>query len=131
MFCRVCGKSHYAEDNYCTKCGVKIRTGTRVDEPPEDEEPPFAGTLPNGPTGPIPPDQPAQNLHPFDIILPEDGIDLKKSAEDFERQLILQALEKTNWVKNRAASLLGLNRTTLVEKIKKMKIKNQISRDQP
>ena len=49
---------------------------------------------------------------------------LKKAVEDFERQLILQALKKTNWVKNRAASLLGLNRTTLVEKIKKLNIKN-------
>ncbi|SVE18226.1 uncharacterized protein METZ01_LOCUS471080, partial [marine metagenome] len=46
-----------------------------------------------------------------------------KDPEPFERGLILEALEKTNWVKNRAANLLGLNRTTLVEKIKKMNIK--------
>ena len=57
------------------------------------------------------------------VNLPEDGINLKKSVEDFERGLILEALEKTNWVKNRAANLLGLNRTTLVEKIKKMNIR--------
>ena len=124
MFCRVCGQSHHSEDNYCTKCGVKIRTETRVDEPPEDEEPPFAGTVPNGPIETIPPDQPAQYINSVDIILPEGGIYLKKAVEDLERQLILQALEKTNWVKNRAASLLGLNRTTLVEKIKKLNIKN-------
>ncbi|HAX46561.1 MAG TPA: RNA polymerase subunit sigma-54 [Nitrospina sp.] len=58
----------------------------------------------------------------FFMGLPEDGINLKSVVEDFERGLILEALEKTNWVKNKAAGLLQLNRTTLVEKIKKMKI---------
>jgi DNA-binding NtrC family response regulator len=33
--------------------------------------------------------------------------------------LILKALEKTRWNKNKAAQLLRMNRTTLVEKIKK------------
>jgi DNA-binding NtrC family response regulator len=37
----------------------------------------------------------------------------------FEADLIEQALELTHWNKNRAAQLLGLNRTTLIEKIKK------------
>jgi len=36
--------------------------------------------------------------------------------------LILQALNQTNWVKAKAADLLKMNRTTLVEKIKKMKL---------
>jgi transcriptional regulator with GAF, ATPase, and Fis domain len=38
---------------------------------------------------------------------------------EFEKRLITQSLEKSNWVKNRAAKLLNLNRTTLVEKIKR------------
>jgi len=59
----------------------------------------------------------------FFMGLPEGGINLKSAVEDFERSLITEALEKTNWVKNRAAGLLGVNRTTLVEKIKKMNIK--------
>jgi DNA-binding NtrC family response regulator len=59
----------------------------------------------------------------FFIGLPEGGINLKKAVEEFERGLITEALEKTNWVKNKAAGLLELNRTTLVEKIKKMKLK--------
>jgi DNA-binding NtrC family response regulator len=33
--------------------------------------------------------------------------------------LILQALERTGWNKNRAAAVLRMNRTTLVEKLKK------------
>jgi len=39
-----------------------------------------------------------------------------------EKALILQSLEKAHWVKNRAAKLLHLNRTTLVEKIKRYDI---------
>jgi DNA-binding NtrC family response regulator len=37
----------------------------------------------------------------------------------YETALILQALERTGWNKNQAARLLKMNRTTLVEKIKK------------
>jgi len=59
----------------------------------------------------------------FFMGLPEGGINLKHAVEEFERGLILEALEKTNWVKNKAAGLLELNRTTLVEKIKKMNVK--------
>ena len=59
----------------------------------------------------------------FFIGLPEGGINLKNAVEEFERGLITEALDKTNWVKNKAAGLLELNRTTLVEKIKKMGLK--------
>jgi len=56
------------------------------------------------------------------IDIPDEGIDFNKVVSEFEDQLLLQALEKTNWVKNKAAKLLNLNRTTLVEKLKKKKI---------
>ena len=59
----------------------------------------------------------------FFMGLPEEGINLKSAVEEFERGLIIEALEKTNWVKNKAAGLLELNRTTLVEKLKKMNLK--------
>ena len=58
----------------------------------------------------------------FYVGIPEEGINLKKTVEEFEKELLLEALEKTGWVKNKAANLLGLNRTTLVEKLKKLKI---------
>jgi len=54
--------------------------------------------------------------------LPEDGIDLSSTVSEFEKSIIIQALNRSNWVKNRAAKLLNLNRTTLVEKIKKQKL---------
>jgi transcriptional regulator with GAF, ATPase, and Fis domain len=56
------------------------------------------------------------------IDLPDTGIDLSTAVNDFERSIIVQALNKSNWVKNRAAKLLHVNRTTLVEKIKKQKL---------
>jgi DNA-binding NtrC family response regulator len=52
-------------------------------------------------------------------MLPPDGIDLKEAIEAFETALIRQALERVAWNKNRAAALLQMNRTTLVEKLKK------------
>ena len=54
--------------------------------------------------------------------IPADGVPLQKMLSDLERQLIIKALDQAGWVKNQAAQLLQLNRTTLVEKIKKQKI---------
>jgi transcriptional regulator with PAS, ATPase and Fis domain len=80
-------------------------------------------------------------LHEGETILPEDlpeklrienervaqrkldaqggGISFNTAVNEFEKALIISALEKTNWVKNRAAQLLKIKRTTLVEKIKR------------
>jgi transcriptional regulator with PAS, ATPase and Fis domain len=57
--------------------------------------------------------------NPAIIEISEDGICLNSAVTEFEKALILQSLEKTKWVKNKAAKLLHLNRTTLVEKIKR------------
>tara|TARA_B100001093_G_C26806597_1_gene1005765 strand:+ start:615 stop:1604 length:990 start_codon:yes stop_codon:yes gene_type:complete len=54
---------------------------------------------------------------PFD--LPDDGCDLREVLNRLEERLIRQALDRTGWNKNKAASLLRMNRTTLVEKLKK------------
>jgi transcriptional regulator with GAF, ATPase, and Fis domain len=52
----------------------------------------------------------------------EEGISFQTAVSEFEKALILTALEKTNWVKNRAADLLQIKRTTLVEKIKRYQL---------
>ncbi len=54
--------------------------------------------------------------------LPDVGIDLRRAVESFENQLIQQALERTGWNKKQAASLLGINRTTLVEMLKRKRL---------
>ncbi len=53
------------------------------------------------------------------IQIPETGMDFNSAVDAYENELILRALEKTGWNRNQAALLLKLNRTTLVEKIKK------------
>ena len=54
--------------------------------------------------------------------IPSGGLAFNEVVDSFEADLILQALEQTHWNKNRAAQLLGLNRTTLIEKIKKKRL---------
>jgi DNA-binding NtrC family response regulator len=50
---------------------------------------------------------------------PEGGLDLRATVESYENTLIRQALKRTGWNKNQAARLLGINRTTLVEMLKR------------
>jgi DNA-binding NtrC family response regulator len=52
----------------------------------------------------------------------ESGVNMPKIIGNIERTMIQQALELSNGVKARAANLLSINRTTLVEKIKRLKI---------
>jgi len=54
--------------------------------------------------------------------LPSDGIDMKKYLTSIEISLIEQALSKANNVVARAASMLHIRRTTLVEKMRKYEI---------
>jgi DNA-binding NtrC family response regulator len=54
--------------------------------------------------------------------IPEEGLSLETALNEFEKQLILQALNKSGWVKNKAAQLLHMNRTTLIEKIKRQNL---------
>lgn len=51
-----------------------------------------------------------------------EGISLNTAVSEFEKNLIYQSLEKTAWVKNKAAKLLQVKRTTLVEKIKRYEL---------
>ena len=51
--------------------------------------------------------------------LPEEGIELKEYLAELEVNLITQALERYDYIVARAAEILGVRRTTLVEKMKK------------
>ena len=55
--------------------------------------------------------------HP--VASAESSLDLREAISKVERQLIHRALERTGGNRTEAAALLGLNRTTLVEKIRK------------
>jgi len=60
----------------------------------------------------------------IEVRIPKDGIVFEHAVEEYEKKLILQALSETNWVKTKAAKLLNINRTTLIEKMKKKNLHN-------
>jgi sigma-54 dependent transcriptional regulator, flagellar regulatory protein len=53
-------------------------------------------------------------------VLPPVGLDLRAHLLSIERRLVEQALERSNGTVAHAARLLGLRRTTLVEKLRKL-----------
>ncbi|QPJ60823.1 MAG: sigma-54-dependent Fis family transcriptional regulator [Candidatus Nitronauta litoralis] len=114
--------------NFVERMVVLSRSGTLT---PRDLPAKVLGDTPQENWAPheeeVPGDSPAEFLRnnrqqPYFSGLPEEGISLKQVVEEFEKELIVEALDRTDWVKNKAAQVLGLNRTTLVEKLKKMKI---------
>jgi transcriptional regulator with GAF, ATPase, and Fis domain len=62
---------------------------------------------------------------PLAVELPPDGLDFNEAVHTLEVRLISLALERTNGNKKAAARLLNLNRTTLVEKIRKKGLAKQ------
>jgi DNA-binding NtrC family response regulator len=56
------------------------------------------------------------------LDLPLAGVDLRTLLSQLEDRLIGQALARTGGNKNRAAELLGMNRTTLVEKLRRRNV---------
>jgi len=57
-------------------------------------------------------------------IMEKNWPGFNQAVNQFQKNLILQALNQTNWIKAKAATLLKMNRTTLVEKIKKMNLES-------
>jgi transcriptional regulator with PAS, ATPase and Fis domain len=55
------------------------------------------------------------------LSLPEGGLDLGAFMSGIERELIERSLERTQGNKRQAARLLNLKRTTLVEKLKRLR----------
>jgi transcriptional regulator with GAF, ATPase, and Fis domain len=72
-----------------------------------------------------PPDAPSRPTE-----LPEEGIDLNAEIDRIETALILMAMKRAGGVKSKAAALLGLNRTTFLEKLKKKGIELTKTPDQ-
>jgi two-component system response regulator PilR (NtrC family) len=55
------------------------------------------------------------------LDLPEEGLDLARLVAGIEHQLIERSLERTEGHRGRAAELLKMKRTTLVEKLKRFR----------
>jgi DNA-binding NtrC family response regulator len=58
------------------------------------------------------------------LELPCDGLDLNQVVSDMEKKLMLQSLQVTRGNKKRAAELLGLKRTTFLEKMKRLDLED-------
>ena len=61
------------------------------------------------------------------VEIPKDGLDFNSSVDAYENRILKEALKRTNWNKRQAARLLNLNRTTLIEKIKKKGLQSETS----
>jgi len=74
------------------------------------------------------------DLFPKNITIPlpettvrlSADISLKERVGNYEKAIILAALEKTEWNQKKAAQLLSVNATTLSEKLKRLKIKDHL-----
>jgi DNA-binding NtrC family response regulator len=62
--------------------------------------------------------------------IPDEGINFSDVVSQVERALLLQTLEKTGGNKMKAAKLLNMKRTTLVEKIKRLQIDSENGDDE-
>ena len=88
-----------------------------VDQLPDEEPEDLSALFAPAPTSPVAPPTPSHIDEP---------IDLKQHMADTERALIISALEQTGWVNAHAAKLLTLQRTTLVEKMRKYNISQEM-----
>ena len=61
---------------------------------------------------------------PTPMDLPPEGLDLNQVVSDVEKKLMLQSLAATRGNKKRAAELLGLKRTTFLEKMKRLDLED-------
>jgi transcriptional regulator with PAS, ATPase and Fis domain len=61
------------------------------------------------------------------IEIPDGGINFQSIVSNMERDLIMQSLKKSNGNKKLAAELLNLKRTTLIEKIKRIGLEQEIA----
>jgi sigma-54 specific flagellar transcriptional regulator A len=88
--------------------------GGRTSERPPSLRPSFRPSLPTGDPG-----RWKRRSSKFPALLPETGLDMGQAIERYQNHLIEQALSRTSGNKNRAALLLGVNRTTLSEMIRR------------
>jgi DNA-binding NtrC family response regulator len=66
----------------------------------------------------------AETAAPPSMELPSEGLDLNQVVSDVEKKLMLQSLQVTRGNKKRAAELLGLKRTTFLEKMKRLDLED-------
>jgi sigma-54 specific flagellar transcriptional regulator A len=71
---------------------------------------------------PVPIGERRRNVQPAVTTIPKTGLDLREYLGSIEKQLIRSALDQTDGTVAHAARLLKLQRTTLVEKLRKYEL---------
>lgn len=99
-----------------TAMDEKVATAVLAGLPAAAAPPPAPAPMRRAPTAPPMPAMPSMPVEAA------DPSNLKDALDGLEEQLIRQALQKTGGNRTEAAALLGLNRTTLVEKLRKYAI---------
>ena len=61
-----------------------------------------------------------ESVDATDMELPEEGIDIKKVLAGLETRMFLEALKRSNGNKAKAAAMVGLKRTTFIERCNKL-----------
>lgn len=69
----------------------------------------------------------AKSLMAPAVAIPDEGINFVSVVSQLERELILRCLEKTGGNKRQAAKLLQLSRTTLIDKLQRLKANNNFA----
>lgn len=109
-----------------------------------DEPPPRSGGMfnPVEPIDTMPYDDPKHPLPPNAVeqmtllahtmpVLPPEGLSLKHRLAEIEKDLIEQALARTNGNVSQTARILNVQRTTLIEKIQKYGLRPELAQDKP
>lgn len=71
---------------------------------------------------------PARSLMMPSLSIPDEGISFTNVVSQLEKDLILKGLEKSCGNKRQAARLLGLSRTTLIDKIHRLELDDVVPR---
>ena len=66
--------------------------------------------------------QVGETVEETDVVLPEGGVDLQRYLHDVEREIIRRSLKRADGNKQKAARLLNIKRTTLIEKAKRLEL---------
>jgi transcriptional regulator with GAF, ATPase, and Fis domain len=69
---------------------------------------------------------PAGSLLIPTVAIPDEGINFTSVVSQLERELILKCLEKTGGNKRQAARLLNLSRTTLIDKLHRLNLSDEV-----
>ena len=70
--------------------------------------------------------QPSSSLLLPTVAIPDEGINFTSVVSQLERELIVRCLEKTGGNKRQAARLLQLSRTTLIDKLHRLNLGDEI-----